>query len=161
MLKTLSKIIATGTVTENFELLGDKCKQIIDERFSGSIAIRHVNAGSCNACELEIHTLNNAFYNIECFGIHFVSSPRHADLLLVTGPVSRHMESALINVYNATPNPKIVIAAGDCGVCGGEFGCSYACAGAVKNVIPVDGIIKGCPLDSIELLAGILQVLKK
>lgn len=161
MLKTLSKIIAIGTVTEDFELLGNKCKQIIDERFSGSIAIRHVDAGSCNACELEIHALNNAFYNIERFGIHFVASPRHADLLLVTGPVSRHMESALINVYNATPNPKIVIAAGDCGVCGGEFGCSYACVGAVKNVIPVDGVIKGCPPHPVELLTGILQALKK
>jgi len=161
MLKTLAKIVTTGIVTEDFELLGGKCKQIIDEKFSGSVAIRHVDAGSCNACELEIHALNNAFYNIERFGIHFVASPRHADLLLVTGPVSRHMESALINAYNATPNPKIVLAAGDCGACGGEFGCSYACAGAVKNVIPVDRVIKGCPPNPIELLTGILQILSK
>lgn len=161
MLKTLAKIFTTGLITEDFELLGNKCKQIIDAKFSGSIAIRHVDAGSCNACELEIHALNNAFYSIERFGICFVASPRHADLLLVTGPVSRHMESALVNVYNATPNPKIVLAVGDCAICGGEFGCSYACSGAIQNTIPVDGIIKGCPPNPVELLTGILQILEK
>lgn len=167
MLKTLYKIFKVGAVTEplpqndniTFERLGDNCKKIINARFAGSLAIRHVDAGSCNACELEIHALNNSFYNIERFGIHFVASPRHADLLLVTGPVSRHMESALITAYGATPNPKLVLAIGDCGACGGEFGCSYACAGAVANIIPVDGVITGCPPSPINLLKGILDLL--
>ena len=168
MLKTLYKIFKTGMVTEKlpsnkdatFKLLGDNCKKIIDAKFAGSLAIRHIDAGSCNACELEIHALNNPFYDIERFGIHFVASPRHADLLLVTGPVSRNMESALITAYNATPNPKLVLAIGDCGVCGGEFGCSYASAGAVSNVIPVDGTISGCPPTPINLLQGILELLQ-
>ena len=160
MLKTLAKTITTGILTEDFEVLGRKCQQIIERRFCGSMAIRHVDAGSCNACELEIHALNNAYYNLERFGIHFVASPRHADLLLVTGPVSRHMESALINVYHATPNPKLVLAAGDCAACGGEFGDSYACVGAVSKVIPVDGVIAGCPPTPVALLTGILAVLQ-
>jgi len=169
MLKTLYKIFKTGIVTEPlpqnkttaFERLGDNCRKIIDARFAGSLAIRQIDAGSCNGCELEIHALNNPFYDIERFGVHFVASPRHADLLLVTGPVSRHMESALITTYNATPDPKLVLAVGDCGACGGEFGCSYACAGAIANVIPVDGIITGCPPTPINLLQGILELLEQ
>ena len=169
MLKTLYKIFKIGVITEklppnkttSFERLGDNCKKIIDAKFAGSLAIRQVDAGSCNGCELEIHALNNPFYDIERFGIHFVASPRHADLLLVTGPVSRHMENALITAYNATPDPKLVLAIGDCGVCGGEFGCSYACAGAIANVIPVDGVITGCPPTPINLLQGILELLQQ
>jgi len=160
MLKTLYKIFKVGIVTDPFERIGSECKKIIDNKFSGSLAIRHVDAGSCNGCELEIHALNNSFYDIERFGVYFVASPRHADLLLVTGPVSRHMESALITAYNATPNPKLVLAVGDCGACGGEFGCSYACAGAVENVIPIDGVILGCPPTPINLMSGILKLLK-
>jgi Ni,Fe-hydrogenase III small subunit len=167
MFKIFKKIIKIGVITEpfspskttNIEELGSICRKIIDAKFSGSLAIRQVDAGSCNGCELEIHALNNSFYDIERFGIHFVASPRHAELLLVTGPVSRHMESALITVYNATPNPKLVIAVGDCGACGGEFGCSYASAGAVSNVIPVDTIVKGCPPTPLDLLQGILQLI--
>jgi len=168
MIKTLYKIFKVGTITEsltpeqndNFEYVGDCCKKIIDGKFNGSLSIRQIDAGSCNGCELEIHALNNSFYNIERFGIHFVASPRHADLLMVTGPVSRNMESALITTYNATPNPKIVLAIGDCGACGGVFGCSYACAGAISNVIPVDGIINGCPPTPMNLLQGILKLLQ-
>lgn len=167
MFKRLRKIFKVGVVTESLpkkaeptiEIIGEACKKIIAAKFSGSLAIRQVDAGSCNGCELEIHALNNSFYDIERFGIHFVASPRHADLLLVTGPVSRHMEAALVTVYNATPDPKLVLAVGDCGVCGGEFGCSYASAGAVSNVIPVDGVIKGCPPTPLALLQGILQLI--
>lgn len=167
MLKTLYKIFKVGVVTEKvspnknptFNRLGDSCKKIIDARFAGSLAIRHIDAGSCNGCELEIHALNNPFYDIERFGIHFVASPRHADLLLVTGPVSRHMESALITAYSSTPNPKLVLAIGNCGASGGEFGCSYASLGAIANVIPVDGIITGCPPTPTDLLQGILEIL--
>jgi len=167
MLKTLYKIFKVGIVTEpvankptlELEKTGAECKKIIDAKFSGSLAIRQVDAGSCNGCELEIHALNNSFYDIERFGIHFVASPRHADLLLVTGPVSRHMESALLTTYNSTPNPKLVLAVGDCGATGGEFGCSYASCGAVSKVIPVDGVIHGCPPTPLALLQGILQLL--
>jgi len=168
MIKTLRKILKVGVVTEKvsqdenttFERVGLECKTIIDAKFSGSLAIRQVDAGSCNGCELEIQALNNPFYSIERFGIHFVASPRHADLLLVTGPVSRHMEAALISTYNAAPAPKLVLAVGDCGATGGEFGCSYASCGAVSNVIPVDGIIHGCPPTPMDLLRGILAIIK-
>ncbi len=164
----LRKILKIGLITEPYspnsdfklERIGNACKKIIDAKFKGSLAVRHVDAGSCNGCELEIHALNNSFYSMERFNIHFVASPRHADLLLVTGPVSRHMESALIATYEATPDPKLVLAIGDCGACGGEFGCSYASAGAVANVIPVDGIIHGCPPTPLNLLQGILELLR-
>jgi Ni,Fe-hydrogenase III small subunit len=167
MLKILRKIFKIGVITEKLstnenpalEKIGDACKKIIDAKFSGSLAIRQVDAGSCNACELEIHALNNSFYDIERFGIHFVASPRHADMLLVTGPVSKHMETALINTYNATPDPKLVIACGECAACGGEFDGSYACVGAVSKVIPVDAVIHGCPPSPIDLLQGVLRVL--
>jgi Ni,Fe-hydrogenase III small subunit len=105
--------------------------------------------------------VNNGFYDIERFGIHFVASPRHADLLLVTGPVSRHMQAALRRTYDAVPAPKLVIAMGDCGTDGGEFGISYASCGAVANVIPVDAVIRGCPPTPLQLLVGILEVLKQ
>lgn len=169
MLKMLRKIFKTGIITEAYaptkdsqlEKVGDACKKIIAAKFNGSLAIRHVDAGSCNGCELEIHALNNSFYNIEQFNIHFVASPRHADLLLVTGPVARHMESALITTYEATPDPKLVLAVGNCGAYGGEFGCTYASCGAVTNVIPVDGIIHGCPPTPLNLLQGILELLQQ
>jgi Ni,Fe-hydrogenase III small subunit len=142
------------------EAAGAKLRQRIDRRFRGSLAIRHVDAGSCNGCELEIHALNNPYYAVERFGVHFVASPRHADLLLVTGPVSRHMEAALRRTWDATPRPKWVIAAGDCAACGGEFGISYASCGAVENVIPVDLKIAGCPPTPAKLLEGILQLMQ-
>jgi len=166
MLRLFSKIIKTGVVSESIpvvqddelEALGIELKNQISKKFSGSIAIRQVDAGSCNGCELEIHALNNPYYAIERFGIHFVASPRHADVLLVTGVVSRHMQTALLRVYEATPNPKWVIAAGDCATCGGEFGVSYASCGAVSNVIPVDLKIAGCPPTPLALVQGLLAL---
>lgn len=168
MLKILNKIRKIGIITEPFqspdklahEQVGSALKQAINTYFSGSLAIRQVDAGSCNGCELEIHALNNPYYDLQRFGIHFVASPRHADLLLVTGPVSRHMESALKQTYDAMPAPKLVIAVGDCGVDGGEFGVSYASCGAVANVIPVDGEILGCPPTPLTLMEGILRMIK-
>lgn len=127
--------------------------------FGRAIAIRHVDAGSCNGCELEIHALNNPYYNIEGLGIHFVASPRHADLLLVTGPVSRHMAIALKRTYEATPAPKFVVAVGDCGCTGGVFGETYATLGPVSKVIPVDVRVPGCPPTPIALLQGILTAI--
>lgn len=121
-----------------------------------ALTIRQVDAGSCNGCELEIHALNNPYYNIEGLGIKFVASPRHADLLLVTGPVSRNMEVALKRTYDATPDPKLVVAVGECGCNGGIFGESYASCGRVSNVIPVDLAVPGCPPAPVEILRGIL-----
>lgn len=169
MTKILRKIFKVGIVTKALpkteiialEKIGDECKKVIDINFGGSLAIRHIDAGSCNGCELEIHALNNPFYDIERFGIHFVASPRHADLLLVTGPVSKHMESALITAYNATPDSKLVIAVGNCGASCGEFGRSYAIAGSVFDVIPINGIIHGCPPSPTDLLQGILELIRR
>lgn len=166
MFGVLGKIFKTGCLTEPLPApdrevveLGRACQQQIARFFGKSLAIRMVDAGSCNGCELEMHALNNGFYDIERFGIHFVASPRHADLLLVTGPVARHMQAALKSTYDATPDPKLVIAMGDCGADGGEFGISYASCGAVANVIPVDAVIRGCPPSPVHLLQGILQLL--
>jgi len=125
-----------------------------------ALAIREVDAGSCNGCELEINALNNPYYNIEGLGIRFVASPRHADMLLVTGPVSRHMAVALQRTYDATPAPKLVVAVGDCGRDGGIFGESYASCGRVSNVIPVDVAVPGCPPPPLDILRGILAALK-
>lgn len=125
-----------------------------------AVAIRQVDAGSCNGCELEIHALNNPYYNIEGLGIRFVASPRHADLLLVTGPVSRHMKVALRRTYDATPAPKLVVAVGDCGCTGGIFGESYASCGRVANIIPVDVAIPGCPPPPLDILSGILAAVR-
>ena len=124
-----------------------------------ALTIRHIDAGSCNGCELEIHALANPYYNIEGLGIRFVASPRHADLLLVTGPVSKHMAIALKRTYDATPDPKLVVAVGDCGCSGGIFGESYASLGRVSNVIPVDVAIPGCPPAPVALLQGILAAI--
>jgi Ni,Fe-hydrogenase III small subunit len=121
-----------------------------------ALVIRQVDAGSCNGCELEIHALNNPYYNIEGLGIRFAASPRHADLLLVTGPVSVNMERALRIAYDAMPGPKLVVAVGECGCNGGIFGESYASRGAVSNVLPVDVAVPGCPPRPIEILRGIL-----
>ncbi|MCX5716744.1 MAG: hypothetical protein NTW44_00230, partial [Nitrospirae bacterium] len=134
MIRILRQIFSTGIVTEdvsgqeesNIKVVGDRLEEVIKKRFRGSLAIRHVDAGSCNACELEIHALNNPIYNCERYGIHFTASPRFADMLLVTGPVSRNMEIALKRTYDATPTPKIVVAVGDCGCNGGIFGETYA-----------------------------------
>ncbi|HEX6267644.1 MAG TPA: NADH-quinone oxidoreductase subunit B family protein [Burkholderiales bacterium] len=121
-----------------------------------ALAIRHVDAGSCNGCELEIHALNNPYYNLEGLGIKFVASPRHADLLLVTGPVSRNMEQALRRTYEAMADPKLVVAVGDCGCTGGIFGESYATCGRISNVIPVDVAVPGCPAEPAAMMQGIL-----
>lgn len=168
MIRILKQIFRTGIVTEpvpaisdpEIEKIGVQLEDVIRKRFKRSLAIRQVDAGSCNGCELEIHAINNPLYNCERFGIHFTASPRFADLLLVTGPVSHNMEIALRRTYNATPGPKIVVACGDCGCTGGIFGESYASLGAVKNVIPVDAGIPGCPPAPATLLQGLLQAVK-
>jgi Ni,Fe-hydrogenase III small subunit len=126
-----------------------------------ALAIREVDAGSCNGCELEINALGNPYYNLEGSGIRFVASPRHADMLLVTGPVSRNMETALIRTFDATPDPKLVVAVGDCGCDGGVFGESYASCGRVANVIPVDEVIPGCPPAPLDILRGILKAVRR
>src|SRR5580692_1822137 len=126
-----------------------------------ALTIRHVDAGSCNGCELEIHALGNPYYNLEGHGIRFVASPRHADLLLVTGPVSKHMAIALKRTYDATPDPKLVVAVGDCGCSGGIFGESYASCGGVANVIPVDVAVPGCPPSPTRILQAILTALAR
>jgi Ni,Fe-hydrogenase III small subunit len=163
MHQIIRQIFRTGIKTEAPPLPDEalRCElRYINERIlrqmGRALAIRHVDAGSCNGCELEIHCLNNAYYNIEGLGIHFVASPRHADLLLVTGPVSRHMEAALRRTYDATPEPKLVVAIGDCGCDGGIFGESYASCGRISNVIPVDVAVPGCPPSPAAILQGIL-----
>jgi Ni,Fe-hydrogenase III small subunit len=129
-------------------------------RFAGALTIRQVDAGSCNGCELEIHATNNPYYNLEGLGIRFVASPRHADMLLVTGPVSRNMEIALRRTYDATPEPRFVVAVGDCGCSGGIFGESYASCGRVSNVIPVDVAVPGCPPTPLAIMQGILTAIE-
>ncbi|MCM2312774.1 MAG: hypothetical protein NDI84_15380 [Steroidobacteraceae bacterium] len=165
MLKTLHKIARTGIVTEAPPLadadlqVREALLQRIREVLGRALCIRQVDAGSCNGCELEIHALGNPLYSLESLGIRFVASPRHADMLLVTGPVSRHMEVALRRTYDATPDPKLVVAVGDCGACGGVFGTSYASLGAVSNVIPVDVVVPGCPPSPTRLMQGILAAI--
>jgi Ni,Fe-hydrogenase III small subunit/ferredoxin len=138
------------------EVVGAELKKRIDEVLGRSLHIREVDAGSCNGCELEIAGLNSPVYDIERFGIHFVASPRHADMLLVTGPVSRNMELALRKTYDATPDPRLVLAVGACGCTGGIFGRNYATLGGVDRVIPVDVYVPGCPPNPHALLHGIL-----
>src|SRR3954447_25964924 len=125
-----------------------------------SLSIREIDAGSCNGCELEIHALNNAFYDLERFGLRFVASPRHADVLLVTGPVTKNMREALRRTYDATPDPKWVVAVGDCALDGGIFCGSYAVVGGVANIVPVDLHIRGCPPPPTQLLAGLLALIE-
>jgi Ni,Fe-hydrogenase III small subunit len=140
--------------------LGASVDRAARRRLGRSLSIREVDAGSCNGCELEIHALNNAFYDLERFGLRFVASPRHADVLLVTGPVTRNMHEALARTYNATPDPKWVVAVGDCAVDGGLFGGSYAVVGGVSAVVPVDLHIRGCPPRPVQLLKGLLALLE-
>ena len=128
-------------------------------RLGRSLSIRQVDAGSCNACELEIHALNNAFYDLERFGLRFVASPRHADVLLVTGPVTKNMREALERTYAATPAPKWVVAVGGCAIDGGVFGGSYAVVGGLSEVVPVDLRIPGCPPTPAMLLKGLLALM--
>ncbi len=131
------------------------------QRLGRSLSIREVDAGSCNGCELEIHALSNPFYDVERFGLRFVASPRHADVLLVTGPVTRNMREALERTYHATPAPKWVVAVGDCGLDGGCFAGSYAVVGGVSAVLPVDVHIPGCPPTPTALLRGLLALLAR
>jgi Ni,Fe-hydrogenase III small subunit len=140
--------------------LAERLDRIARRRLGRSLSIRQVDAGSCNGCELEIHALNNAFYDLERFGLRFVASPRHADVLLVTGPVTKNMCEALQRTYNATPDPKWVVAVGDCAMNGGIFAGSYAVIGGVENVIPVDLHIRGCPPRPAQLLTGLLALIE-
>ena len=139
--------------------LANSVDRAAKRRLGRSLSIREVDAGSCNGCELEIHALQNAFYDLERFGLRFVASPRHADVLLVTGPVTKNMREALERTYNATPDPKWVVAVGDCAADGGIFAGSYAVAGGVSNVVPVDLHIRGCPPSPIEILKGLIALL--
>jgi Ni,Fe-hydrogenase III small subunit len=142
------------------EELAKRVNEAAQRRLGRSLAIRQVDAGSCNGCELEIHALNNAFYDLERFGLSFVASPRHADVLMVTGPVTRNMREALERTYSVTPDPKWVVAVGNCAADGGHFAGSYAVAGGVKDIIPVDLHIRGCPPNPAELLSGLLALLE-
>ncbi len=165
MLKTLRQIVSIGIVSEppppadEGLRIRDGLQDHIRAVLGRALCIRHIDAGSCNGCELEIHALNNPFYNLEGLGIRFVASPRHADLLLVTGPVSKHMEAALRRTYEATPDPKLVVALGDCGCTGGIFGENYASLGRVSNVIPVNVAVPGCPPSPTRILQGILTAI--
>ena len=167
MLDVLERIRRTGIVSEPLPAVGDAHRE--RERLQTSLlavlgralCLRHVDAGSCNGCELEIHALNNPYYNLEGAGIRFVASPRHADVLLVTGPVSVNMEEALVRTYDATPDPKLVVAVGDCGACGGIFGESYASRGSVSKVIPVDVTVPGCPPSPLAILRGLLAATQR
>src|SRR5437667_9686244 len=163
MYQLLKQIVKTGIVSEPAPLPDDALRaleqrlgQVILKHFGRALAIRHVDAGSCNGCELEIHAANSAYYNLERLGIKFVASPRHADMLLVTGPVSRNMEEALRRTDEATPEPKLVVAIGDCGWVKGLFAENYASCGAVSNVIPVDVAVPGCPPDPAAIMRAIL-----
>ena len=167
MLRILKQIARTGVLTEPppaadeaLRVTAQRLQEQVLRRFAGALTIRQIDAGSCNGCELEIHATNNAYYNLEGLGIRFVASPRHADLLLVTGPVSRNMETALRRTYDATPEPRLVVAVGDCGCTGGIFGESYATRGRVSNVIPVDVAVPGCPPTPLQIMQGILTAIE-
>src|SRR6267143_816935 len=166
MYQLLKQIAITGIKTEAppsadeaLRVTADRLREDVLRCFDGALTIRHVDAGSCNGFELEINSLNNPYYNLEGLGIKFVASPRHADMLLVTGPVSRHMEVALKRTYDAVPEPKLVVAVGDCGCSGGIFGESYATCGRVANVIPVDVAVPGCPPTPAAIMQGILTAI--
>jgi Ni,Fe-hydrogenase III small subunit len=167
MLQILKQIAKIGIRTEPAPAPADDAQAVarlqrdVVRLLGRALTIRQVDAGSCNGCELEIHALGNPYYNIEGLGIRFVASPRHADLLLVTGPVSKHMAIALKRTYDATPEPKLVVAVGDCGCTGGIFGESYASLGRVANVIPVDVEVPGCPPTPTALLRGILAAITR
>ena len=166
MIPMLRRILRSGIASEpppagdaarEMSRLGDEILRILGR----ALTIRQVDAGSCNGCELEIHALNNPYTNLEGYGIKFVASPRHADMLLVSGPVTKNMEHALKVAYDCTPAPKLVVAVGDCGCTGGVFGESYASCGAVENVIPVDVRVPGCPPTPTALLRGILAAVRR
>ena len=166
MFPMLRQIFRTGIVSEHapnadeaLRTTAQRLSEAMLRRLGRALVIRHVDAGSCNGCELEIHALGNPYYNLEALGIKFAASPRHADLLLVTGPVAKNMEVALKHAYDATPEPKLVVAVGDCGCTGGIFGESYASCGRIANVIPVDVGIPGCPPTPVQLMRGILAAL--
>ena len=169
MRKTLFESLTSATLTERAPVPDETALAELAQSINGaararlghSLSIRQVDAGSCNGCELEIHAINNAFYDLERFGLRFVASPRHADVLMVTGPVTRNMRQALEKVYTATPDPKWVVAVGDCACTGGIFRESYACVGGVAEVLPIDLKIPGCPPRPIELLRGLLALLHK
>jgi len=164
MLHVLRQIARTGICSENppsvaFPQEAQRLHAAILRRLGRALTIRHVDAGSCNACELEIHAMGNPYYNIEGLGIRFVASPRHADMLLVTGPITRNMATALRRTYDAVPDPKLVVATGDCACSGGIFGQGYATLGALENLLPVDVRVPGCPPTPMALLAGILSAI--
>lgn len=166
MIPILRQILRTGIVSEPAPAVDDalraatqRLSDAVLKQLGRALVIRHIDAGSCNGCEIEIHALNNPYYNLEAIGIKFAASPRHADLLLVTGPVARNMEVAVKRAYDATPEPRLVVAVGDCGCTGGIFGESYASCGRVANVIPVDVSIPGCPPTPLQLIRGILAAI--
>jgi Ni,Fe-hydrogenase III small subunit len=167
MISLLSKLFGSGLATEPLEDGPRRAETIraADVRtrqlLGRSLAIRQVDAGSCNGCELEISALSSPVYDSERFGIQFVASPRHADMLLVTGPVTRNMEAPLRKTWEATPDPKLVVAVGDCARTCGVFKGSYAVAGSVDQIVPVDVFIAGCPPEPSEILRGILQCLDR
>jgi NADH-quinone oxidoreductase B subunit len=146
---------------EQTEKLGEELKSRIKKTFGRSLSIREVDAGSCNGCEVEVNALTNAIHDIERFGLHVVASPRHADMLLVTGPVTRNMHHALLQTYNATPSPKMVVAMGSCAISGGIFRDSYAVMNGVDQVVPVDAYIPGCPPRPQAIIQGIMVALDK
>ncbi|HEX9179937.1 MAG TPA: NADH-quinone oxidoreductase subunit B family protein [Burkholderiales bacterium] len=166
MYQLLKQVLRTGIKTEappqpeeSLRAIEPRLKDAVLRHFRGALTIRHVDAGSCNGCELEIHACNNPYHNLEGLGIKFVASPRHADMLLVTGPVSKHMEEALRRTYDCTPEPRLVVALGDCGCTGGIFGESYASCGRVSSVIPVDVAVPGCPPAPAAIMQGILTAI--
>jgi Ni,Fe-hydrogenase III small subunit len=165
MFDILKHIARDGIVSEPWPATADErqthaeLQSRIQRVIGRALCIRHVDAGSCNGCELELQALNNPYFNIEGAGIKFVASPRHADLLLVTGPVSKHMESALRRTYDAMPAPKWVVAVGECACSGGIFGESYASCGRVANVVPVDATVSGCPPTPLQVLRAIAGLL--
>jgi len=168
MRRMLFKSLVHGPFTEPAPKAGEaalselagRLERAARQRLGRTLSIREVDAGSCNGCELEIHALNNVVYDLERFGLRFVASPRHADVLLVTGPVTTNMREALARTYKATPDPKWVVAVGDCARDGGVFAASYACVGGVSDVVPVDLHIRGCPPSPTELLQGLLALLE-
>jgi Ni,Fe-hydrogenase III small subunit len=169
MRKTMIESLMRGPLTEPappvdaiaLAELAESVNRAARARLGRSLSIRHVDAGSCNGCELELHALSNAFYDLERFGLRFVASPRHADVLTVTGPVTRNMRDALLRTYEAMPDPKWVVAIGGCAVDGGLFAGSAAIIGGVKDVLPVDITIRGCPPNPRQLLAGLLALLQR
>ena len=166
MHKLIRRLIATGIVSTPkpppLEMTPEarESSQAIIRHQGRALAVRHVDAGSCNGCELEIHAVSNAYYNLEGLGVHFVASPRHADILMVTGPVSRHMISALLSAYDALPDPKLVLALGDCACGHGIFGANYATVGKVSAVVPVNITLTGCPPTPTAILGAFVALLQ-